>query len=552
MSASKLDESLSDTSSLVTSGTVEYKNNAESSSIITVSQSSSHSTTVPSGVDKPNDAPYLSSSFISNSHEHNSDVELVKSAFNNFSHPLSANFGGTLLYPSNLYSEDQDKPSEDTFVQNKHRQEVEVPSSFSEGPTIMANSNQDKGFRTHYQYPPLHFASLRQNTSHVDLSTNPFPQNGLEQSRLNHQGMNHTSRESNAPADSNYRDMMFSLPLQIPPGSPVDHDSFLNESARLSGNNQIPFSPGETSTSNSTGIESPFRNKRQTKVKAPPRPPNQFILYRKDKHAEIVARDGRALANNEISKLVGEMWRTESPEVKAQYAVRALAAKNDHRAAYPNYKYQPRKNKPKRSKRDKDKDDMDKIKSPLEGNDGGDNEFTPTNFPQRPVTRILPPITAVGERHETRNDFIPFHNSHLDFHWGEYPGTNSSSHLRQQQQQQYPSSQNLLRSTPSTGQYGTMYPQYRANPLHQTIMDSSPFANVNAPFYAPHQISSQPLNIPHQHAHSLSSNIDNRNNNANTVSSYESTGPPQLPGIFRNDHSLNPHSSMGGSNNRSQ
>ena len=76
-----------------------------------------------------------------------------------------------------------------------------------------------------------------------------------------------------------------------------------------------------------------------------PRPPNSFILYRREKHMEIMAqyKGGKTLNNNVISKIVANMWRQETPEVKARFAAKAEEEKRAHMIKYPEYKYRPRK-----------------------------------------------------------------------------------------------------------------------------------------------------------------------------------------------------------------
>ncbi|KAJ3391378.1 hypothetical protein HDU84_006123 [Entophlyctis sp. JEL0112] len=56
-----------------------------------------------------------------------------------------------------------------------------------------------------------------------------------------------------------------------------------------------------------------------------PRPSNSFMIYRREKQAEILAqyRGQKALHNNTISKVVADMWRGETPEVRQQYAAKA-------------------------------------------------------------------------------------------------------------------------------------------------------------------------------------------------------------------------------------
>ncbi|KAL2311744.1 Mating-type M-specific polypeptide Mc [Schizosaccharomyces pombe] len=78
-----------------------------------------------------------------------------------------------------------------------------------------------------------------------------------------------------------------------------------------------------------------------------PRPPNAFILYRKEKHATLL-KSNPSINNSQVSKLVGEMWRNESKEVRMRYFKMSEFYKAQHQKMYPGYKYQPRKNKVKR------------------------------------------------------------------------------------------------------------------------------------------------------------------------------------------------------------
>ncbi|SPQ19732.1 ffa8be09-dbc6-4133-8fed-5999793a66c9 [Thermothielavioides terrestris] len=73
-----------------------------------------------------------------------------------------------------------------------------------------------------------------------------------------------------------------------------------------------------------------------------PRPPNAYILYRKDKHNQVKAENPN-LHNNEISVIIGAMWKGESPEVRAKYHQKALQIKAQLMSLHPNYRYAPRK-----------------------------------------------------------------------------------------------------------------------------------------------------------------------------------------------------------------
>lgn len=91
-----------------------------------------------------------------------------------------------------------------------------------------------------------------------------------------------------------------------------------------------------------------------------PRPPNAFILYRKD-HQDAVKAVHPGIHNNQICELrslssshvthshnsiaviLGAQWQEESPAVRAQYKGQADQLKEEHKAKYPTYQYQPRK-----------------------------------------------------------------------------------------------------------------------------------------------------------------------------------------------------------------
>ncbi|PVU94406.1 hypothetical protein BB561_002563 [Smittium simulii] len=94
------------------------------------------------------------------------------------------------------------------------------------------------------------------------------------------------------------------------------------------------------------------RATKANKAKRTPRPPNSFILYRKDKQEDVI-KTNLGVSNKEISIIIGKMWKSESPETKEKYKNLAENEKNKHKKLYPDYKYQPRKSK-KCSKSDQD------------------------------------------------------------------------------------------------------------------------------------------------------------------------------------------------------
>lgn len=78
------------------------------------------------------------------------------------------------------------------------------------------------------------------------------------------------------------------------------------------------------------------------------RPLNAFMLYRKDKQAEIPTSNHQS-----VSRIIGAMWKNESADEKAKYNALAQKEREKHRLAYPGYKYSPKKriNKDKKVRR---------------------------------------------------------------------------------------------------------------------------------------------------------------------------------------------------------
>ncbi|PVU93901.1 hypothetical protein BB561_002965 [Smittium simulii] len=81
-----------------------------------------------------------------------------------------------------------------------------------------------------------------------------------------------------------------------------------------------------------------------TKQKRTPRPPNAFIIYRKETQANVI-KANPGVSNKEISVIIGKMWKQEPQSVKDQYKVKAENEKQIHKKMFPDYKYQPRKSK---------------------------------------------------------------------------------------------------------------------------------------------------------------------------------------------------------------
>ncbi|CAG8490967.1 7960_t:CDS:2, partial [Acaulospora colombiana] len=84
------------------------------------------------------------------------------------------------------------------------------------------------------------------------------------------------------------------------------------------------------------------RKPRAKKPKRTPRPPNAFILYRKDKQPGVVAQS-KNLTNAEVSKVISKMWWKETEEERFKWDKFADRMKLKHMQDHPDYVYQPKK-----------------------------------------------------------------------------------------------------------------------------------------------------------------------------------------------------------------
>ncbi|KHE80352.1 hypothetical protein GE21DRAFT_1218583 [Neurospora crassa] len=89
------------------------------------------------------------------------------------------------------------------------------------------------------------------------------------------------------------------------------------------------------------GIHASAPKEQQKKAKIP-RPPNAYILYRKDHHREI-REQNPGLHNNEISVIVGNMWRDEQPHIREKYFNMSNEIKTRLLLENPDYRYNPRR-----------------------------------------------------------------------------------------------------------------------------------------------------------------------------------------------------------------
>jgi hypothetical protein len=151
-------------------------------------------------------------------------------------------------------------------------------------------------------------------------------------------------------------------------------------------------------------------SKRERPRSHTPRPSNSFILYRREKHIEIMAqyKGVKTLNNNVISKIVANMWRQESPEVKAHFAELADEEKRAHMLKYPDYKYRPRKSVSKKSPARKGSISTPKVKTPhAHPQEVMINEIPFSNSPVNSLHRQMTGHSSIGYVLEPNGEFQP-------------------------------------------------------------------------------------------------------------------------------------------------
>ncbi|GJJ73790.1 hypothetical protein EMPS_06148 [Entomortierella parvispora] len=116
----------------------------------------------------------------------------------------------------------------------------------------------------------------------------------------------------------------------IPPSTFQQHrglSSPLSPSTPRSTSYKIPNTSRKQTTIDSTKIDTP---------KKIPRPPNSFMIYRREQAALH-----RGLMASQLSMILGKKWEAEPEERKAHFARLARLAQEEHARRYPEYKFMP-------------------------------------------------------------------------------------------------------------------------------------------------------------------------------------------------------------------
>ena len=107
----------------------------------------------------------------------------------------------------------------------------------------------------------------------------------------------------------------------------------------------MPRAPknGESSDGKGKGKGRSNRNSSDPYI---PRPPNAWILYRRERlsrwRLEQIQPILTPLKQSDISRMMSALWRNEPPHVREHYEKCAEIAKAEHRILYPDYKYAPK------------------------------------------------------------------------------------------------------------------------------------------------------------------------------------------------------------------
>lgn len=150
-----------------------------------------------------------------------------------------------------------------------------------------------------------------------------------------------------------------------------------------------------------------------------PRPPNAYILYRKDNH-HLVKAANPGIHNNEICEyspvalmamltsiavILGAQWNNETTEVRDEYTAKAERVKEEFMKANPNYKYQPRRPEEKKRRAKRARVDAENIPNTTAINEDElhflENEADSENEADPPVDLDVAPHAMISLAEET-------------------------------------------------------------------------------------------------------------------------------------------------------
>ncbi|CAG8560372.1 3133_t:CDS:1 [Diversispora eburnea] len=97
---------------------------------------------------------------------------------------------------------------------------------------------------------------------------------------------------------------------------------------------------------------SPSKNSRaskkfEKKIRGPPRPLNDYFIFRKNFEVYIRSQQNAISATNvgNVSRFASCEWKKQPPTVKLFFKFLAEMAKNKHKEMFPGFKYNPKRHK---------------------------------------------------------------------------------------------------------------------------------------------------------------------------------------------------------------
>jgi hypothetical protein len=152
--------------------------------------------------------------------------------------------------------------------------------------------------------------------------------------------------QTTAAALLNDRSDAAPLPSPHPPSPPSSIPTF----STCYVDNLTPYelnlllTPPYTLTISIDALLRPKERKSHVKKGWPPRPQNAWVIFRKDFESWLRSQSPNTFFTvHEISKIAGTCWRRQSSTVKQYFTVLSKLARQQHRAEFPDYIYQPRR-----------------------------------------------------------------------------------------------------------------------------------------------------------------------------------------------------------------
>ncbi|KAF8629200.1 hypothetical protein AX17_005785 [Amanita inopinata Kibby_2008] len=124
----------------------------------------------------------------------------------------------------------------------------------------------------------------------------------------------------------------------------------------------------------------PVRNTPIRKHVQPPRPPNAWILYRSEKIRSLppLLPGEPRRAQADVSRMISEMWKSETEEERCRYERMAEQKKAEHQQKYPGYRFQPQKKEEKQRLREMMKQEKQNIREARKSRGRPQATSTPT------------------------------------------------------------------------------------------------------------------------------------------------------------------------------